>query len=241
MRRLLGLGIVILGIVAGIIVFLSKRSPVQPEMRDQRKGTQAYTAKPLDNNRIARPNRVPTGKNAIALSNFEEDPRIMKILAKSSAEARDQFERALKVLRTGIPREALTLFLEITWKYPDDSVAPLAEWGVALAYYRRGGPGWALFAAEDFNQYCKKHSDSEELVFLVQAAANNRAVIERGLMEFDPSELLVPQGPTKGELSSDPIKMTRITVEAFMTEFPQSSLKTNAQQVLARIQEYTKR
>jgi len=246
-RTIFLFGFIALGVIIGMIFFHSNRSPVQPKSIDEQRKVQASTQRPAAEDLSARQDAYPSAKRSIALSNFESDLRVGKILAKSSPEARASFEKALEVLRSGDALEAFVQFYSVTWKYRDDSVKPLAEWGMALGYYRAGGPGYALLAAEHFNQYCEKYSGSEELDFLVQAAANNKAFIESELNEFDPTELLKSRGEIKNELQrqnyqySDPITMAKMEVEAFLSEWPRSALQSNAKQVLIKIQEFSKR
>jgi outer membrane protein assembly factor BamD (BamD/ComL family) len=246
-RTIFLFGFVALGIIIAIIFFRNGRSPFQPKSIDEKKKVLTSTQRPEAGDLSSRQDAHPSGKRSLALSNFESDPRVERILAKSSPEARASFEKALEVLRSGDPLEAFGQFHSMTWKYRDDSVKPLAEWGMALAYYRTGGPGYVLFAAEHFNQYCDKYAGSEELDFLVRAAANNKDFIEKELNEFDPAELLTSKWELRSEEQrqnyrwTDPITLAQKYVEAFLSEHPQSPLQNNAKQILIKIQEFSKR
>ena len=236
MYKLVAVFIPILGLTIAVVLHV-RRLPVQLGKETQERNLEPFGKSSSPVSPSVRPKAQSPANKTIALPDWESDSAVKKLLAKSAPDARTLFEKGLGCLRRGAFLEAFSAFDAVTSKYPEDSARPLAEWAIPLVFYREGGPGHLLFAAEHFNEFCDRHSGSDELNFLVQAAKIDKTVIERELMEFVPTEL-----DSMPDIKDENPKVTyQMVVETFLREYPNSPYVKNAQEVLAKIREFSNR
>ena len=228
--------LLIFGMIIAVVLHV-RRLPVQLGREDQERSLEPFakSSSPVSPYML-RKAQSPANKT-MALPEWETDSAVKKLLAKSAPDARMLLEQGLECLRREAFLEAFSAFDTVTSKYPEDSIKPLAEWAISLVFYREGGPGHLLFAAEHFNEFCDRYSGSDELNFLVQAASIDKIVIERELREFVPTELdSMPE--TKDENQKVSCQMV---VEAFLREYPNSQYVKSAGEVLAKLREFSNR